>query len=461
VRIVFTETNPVTKLSDFSYTLIGARRTNPTGPGSGGQPPPDITLLSTGTSSPLWVQGSCTNGGTDPIADCTIDPSTTALPVSDVLTTGWTPIPPTPTTLWDKLSDQLDTTGVTTSSQNKIAQVALAPVSPPGGTNPTIELRAASVGAAAKLKIHVYDSTSMNQLVVSSNISVNSSVDNSGNWNLTPAERLLIPDAAYQHLTLGIEMTNNKSVNVYGIALDTGGPGLLTVKGSLYVNSANSAAVRLTGKKTATKLVISPGDFRILTPGGCSGCGSQTVSCPACPGGWQPISYPTSLLDPLRSLAAPPEPTTAGSCSGSVCQPGRYDAILARTANTTLNPGIYYLKQGISITGSASITCPAPCTGGVMLYVANGSVTFAGGSTIDLTAPNSGVYKDILIFQARSDANPVKVAGNAGSSTPIKFNGYIYVPNSTQVTLATGSATLTAKAIVAQNIKVSSSVTIG
>jgi hypothetical protein len=55
----------------------------------------------------------------------------------------------------------------------------------------------------------------------------------------------------------------------------------------------------------------------------------------------------------------------------------------------------------------------------------------------------------------------VKIAGNAGSSTPISFGGIIYVPNSTQVTLATGTATLTAKAIVAQNIKVSSPVTIG
>jgi len=33
----------------------------------------------------------------------------------------------------------------------------------------------------------------------------------------------------------------------------------------------------------------------------------------------------------------------------------------------------------------------------------------------------------------------VKIAGNAGSSTPIVFGGIIYVPNSTQVTLATGT----------------------
>jgi hypothetical protein len=96
-----------------------------------------------------------------------------------------------------------------------------------------------------------------------------------------------------------------------------------------------------------------------------------------------------------------------------------------------------------------------------MLYVAGGSMTLAGGSTIDLPGPTSGTYQGIVVFQSRTLSSPVKIAGNAGSSTPISFGGIIYVPASTQVTLATGTATLTAKAIVAQNIKVSSPVTIG
>ena len=96
-----------------------------------------------------------------------------------------------------------------------------------------------------------------------------------------------------------------------------------------------------------------------------------------------------------------------------------------------------------------------------MLYIAGGSVTFAGSSSVNLSAANSGLYKNIVMFQARSDTNPVKIAGNSGSGTTNVFGGIVYVPNSSQVTLATGSASLTAKAIVAQNIKVSSSVTIG
>ena len=96
-----------------------------------------------------------------------------------------------------------------------------------------------------------------------------------------------------------------------------------------------------------------------------------------------------------------------------------------------------------------------------MLYVAGGSVTFAGSSNVNLPASSSGLYKGILMFQARGLSSEVKIAGNSGSGTVNVLGGVVYVPDSSQVTLATGSASLTATAIVAQNIKVSSSVTIG
>jgi prepilin-type N-terminal cleavage/methylation domain-containing protein len=468
VKMTFTKASDCTL--DCSYTLFGARRSfNPATAGGSGSTVGDIVLLSTGTSSPLWVQGSCPNGGTDPTSDCFSDPLTIASPTADVPpTTGWTPTPASPSSLFDKLNDRLDTTWISTATQNKIAKVNLSPVSPPGGLNPTVEIRAASAQGAAKLKVHIYDSTTMNELVVSGNINVNSSIDNSPDWVLSDAERSAVPADAYQHLALGVEMTNNKSVSVYGLALNTGGPGLLTIKGPLLVNSPISTAVRLTGTKGALKLsIINGGDFKILSPGACSGCNHTTVSCGPPSGtctwtGSQPwTNYANSIPDPLRSLPAPPKPA-AGSCSGSVCQPGDYTATFSRTTSTQLTPGIYYFEQGMSITGTAALTCPTCTSGqGVMLYIAGGSVTFAGSSSVNLPASTSGIYKNILMFQARSDTNEVKVAGNSGSGTTNVLGGVVYVPNSVQVTLATGSASLTATAIVAQNIKVSSSVTIG
>jgi len=141
------------------------------------------------------------------------------------------------------------------------------------------------------------------------------------------------------------------------------------------------------------------------------------------------------------------------------------------TSDTRFTPGIYYLNNGLSVTGTTGLTCPTCTNGqGVLLYIASGAVTFAGSSKVNLPAATTGLYKNIVMFQARSDTSEVKIAGNSGSATFCTmsgnqfgncFNGIVYVPNSNQVTLATGSSSFATKAIVAQNIKVSSSVTIG
>jgi hypothetical protein len=117
---------------DCTYTLFGSRRSfNPSTGAGGVSTPGDIVLLSTGTSSPLWVQGSCPNGGTDPAADCFSDPQTIGLPISpDIDATGWTPNPSTPTTLFDKLNDRSDATWISTILQNKIAKFYLSPHRP-------------------------------------------------------------------------------------------------------------------------------------------------------------------------------------------------------------------------------------------------------------------------------------------------------------------------------------------
>ena len=94
---------------------------------------------------------------------------------ADVTTTGWTPSPASPSSLFDKLNDHSDATWISTITQNKIAKMNLPAVNPPGGLNPTVEIRAASVGGAAKLKVHIYDSTTGNELLASGQINVNSS----------------------------------------------------------------------------------------------------------------------------------------------------------------------------------------------------------------------------------------------------------------------------------------------
>jgi prepilin-type N-terminal cleavage/methylation domain-containing protein len=456
---------------DCTYTLFGSRRSfNPASAGSGTTSTGDTTLLSTGASSPLWVQGSCPDPGTS--SACIVDTTKTALPISDVQTTNWSVAP-----LWSKLNDGDTTTSVANAPGSKSeARVLLAAVDPPDpGVNPTVEFHAAKVaGSSPRVTLTLYDgSTSLATSGQFGPINQSKNYD----WTLTTAQTSAIPAASYAHLRLGFSVSNasgTDTVAVDGVALDTldvSAVGLLTIKGALYVNSQLSSAVRLTGTKTATKISITNGgNFLIWSPGACAGCNHNTVSCAACTWvGNQPwTSYTNSIPDPLRSLPAP-DPATLPqrtSCNGGgVCPPGKYPSF-SPTSNVTLTddsgqPGIYYLQNGMSVTGSTVLTCAAPCTGGVMLYIAAGSVTFAGSSSVNLPGATSGIYKNIVMFQARTDTNEVKFAGNSGSGTTNVLGGVVYVPMSNQVTLATGSASLTAKAIVAQNIKVSSAVAIG
>lgn len=63
-------------------------------------------------------------------------------------------------------------------------------------------------------------------------------------------------------------------------------------------------------------------------------------------------------------------------------------------------------------------------SGGVTLYVPNGSISMAGGATVNLTAPTSGPYKGVGIYQPASNTSSVTMTG--GSTQLI--NGAIYAP---------------------------------
>jgi Prokaryotic N-terminal methylation motif len=224
----------------------------------------------------------------------------------------------------------------------------------------------------------------------------------------------------------------------------------LTVKGNLYVNSTATGAVRLSGNKGQTKLEIqSPGDFKILQGGTCTGCTPQTVACPSCttfPYG----SYTPALVDPLRFMSAPPQ-------SG----PGIFvhTTTLNISGTTVLPAGIHILKNGMTINGNANVSVSG--AGGIMFYNEAGAISFAGGSKFDLPAYQSAPYKNIVIFQARSNTTSLSLSG--GSAVASKFGGIIYAPNASSVILGSGGANLEVTAVIAQGIKITGNtqVTIG
>ena len=97
--------------------------------------------------------------------------------------------------------------------------------------------------------------------------------------------------------------------------------------------------------------------------------------------------------------------------------------------------GTYYFNAGL--TDDAGGTIRSQTAGGSAtnntLYFNNGTITINSSAILNLTAPTSGTYAAVLMFQNRSDSTAVNI--NSGSS--VTLNGALYFPDAT-VTLNGG-----------------------
>jgi hypothetical protein len=150
--------------------------------------------------------------------------------------------------------------------------------------------------------------------------------------------------------------------------------------------------------------------------------------------------------DPLAKLPAP-DPTTMQVQSSKqlnlntsqTLQPGRYvGGINISGGNITLSPGIYYMDHGGFAVSNGYVLGQ-----GVMIYNdpqpgSGQKVTITGGN-FDLSAPTSGVYQGMMIFQARDAGQvPVEITGPGTS----KMLGTVYAPSSPVAITGAGGATV-------------------
>ena len=245
--------------------------------------------------------------------------------------------------------------------------------------------------------------------------------------------------------------------NGSGAITDKGGGnagGLTVTGGAVVVNSTSTSAINTTGHATLTAPV-----FNIA---GSSGSGNLTGT----------VNYGVSPTpDPLAYLPPPSQPAKGdwyvdAKTGNIIVPPGAY-GIDGSDANNNLSGfknGDSVLFQGTS-AGKGSVVYLAsgglggnnvtygmdPSTsGGIMIYNASTSSSDTlslggnGNSQFNLTAPTSGTYAGISIFQNRSNAGTISMKGN-GSST---IQGTVYAPNATLSLSGNGSATVGSQLIV-------------
>jgi hypothetical protein len=207
--------------------------------------------------------------------------------------------------------------------------------------------------------------------------------------------------------------------------------GALSVSGNASINIPGNLIVDSNAKKALTEsgnASVKAAGIQVV--GGVSTSGTATLT-PAATTGVAPVADPlTNLKGPCTTGMTNFHAVSYSSGTHTLC-PGIYSSIQASgNAKLTLNPGVYLIEGGgFTVSGNASISGT-----GVTLYNTSsnypsstgnyGGITLSGNGTFALTAPTSGPYAGIVIFQPPANTRAVSLSGNAVDG----LGGTIYAP---------------------------------
>jgi Flp pilus assembly protein TadG len=218
--------------------------------------------------------------------------------------------------------------------------------------------------------------------------------------------------AKNQGCMLALNPTASDTIHLQG-SFDVSAPGCAVIDDS----NASDALVFTGGGGTLTA-----GSVGVV--GGATGATGDSTPAPVT--GIAPESDPLANLPAptynAASCTAPPTGTTWGpaTAGGTVC----YSGDISVKNAVTMSAGTYVFPGPLDFSGNGSLTGT-----GVTLYFPGPNGTLGGpgngNTTLNLTAPTSGTYNGILIYQDPSDTNTGEFNG-----TPItNLTGIIYMPN--------------------------------
>ncbi len=202
----------------------------------------------------------------------------------------------------------------------------------------------------------------------------------------------------------------NKTVN--GAITFSGSADFLAVGCSVHSNSRSPSSLSISGSGSVT------------AAGFCS-AGGVSTSKAITP---EPRLNCRQIDDPFQSL---PAPVTTGCTYPNLVQvqpndqrtlaPGIYCGGLTIKGEATLQAGVYVIKGPLTINSQAAVS-----GSGVTFYLTGSGAGFSinGGGAVTLTAPTSGVYGGVLVFQDRLANVGATNTLNGGAST--KLVGAIY-----------------------------------
>ncbi len=245
----------------------------------------------------------------------------------------------------------------------------------------------------------------------------------------------------------------------------------VNINGSAVLNATTCGIVDNGNFNTkGNKLIVNTATFGTAGsvvssgPGGTVTCTDQIGPCPA-------TGMPSSG-DPLAKVTPPSKPAASSSCpANGACnvstakgaqtlQPGAYDSInVGKNSNVTFAPGLYYISGsgGLNVDGTSSISG----TGVTFYFTGTATVNMTGTPDVKLTAPSSGTYAGILMYQDPADTNvgPNPNGPTMGGDSASFYDGALYFP-SDQITFFGNNTSFSVAVVVAQSLALSGNPTV-
>jgi hypothetical protein len=215
-----------------------------------------------------------------------------------------------------------------------------------------------------------------------------------------------------------------------GTALTTNGNTGLSSGCGVQVNSSSATAIDLSGGNTSITVTgTSNGVANGVNVVGNYGCYGQTTTCISP----TPNTGSVSSGDPMSGIDAPTDNGCTDTAPSSISNGQTYTFHNSYTINVicgvvsagnnksvAFDSGNYIFRDGLNISnGNISGT-------GVFFYFESGaSVQLTGNGDINLSAPTSGTYQGVLMFQARNNTTAAQIMGNSS----MRVSGVLYFPN--------------------------------
>ena len=226
---------------------------------------------------------------------------------------------------------------------------------------------------------------------------------------------------------------NPSNVGVY--ILDPTDDDCFAVDGNL--NVSNGGVVNVNSSASGAGQIAGTGN---LTCGGINVVGNvNNAGTITYTSGGSLKAGAAAVADPYASI---PEPSPSGTNYGNktynsdaTISPGMYSSItIGPNATVTMQPGIYYL--GTEKSPGSGLNFPAPPKGqttagtlqgsGVMIYNYSGdSISPQPSGSLNLSAPTSGPYRGIVLYQPRTSNQQIHIESTAN----ITLSGALYAQN--------------------------------